>query len=81
MSTVRLFYVEFCLNNSGVWDRDWFATEEAARERYDDLVSYHGVRTDLIGKYGDVCMPQYVLVPLTPEGILHFAQNYAVDNA
>lgn len=76
---VTLWYVEYCENNIGIWTKDWFATEKEATDRYEELIAEHGKRDDATGTYGDVCEVQLTIVDLTLEGILTFANEFAVD--
>lgn len=75
-----LWYVEFVENGLGIWDRAWFATkEEAEAGRQVLLASHGGQRQELTGAYGDVDVVQSVEVELTPEGVLEFAREFAID--
>jgi hypothetical protein len=81
-----LFYFEFCQNNLGVWDREWFLTREeaeTARENRADSIGTDLDETDdedLCGEYGDISEVQEEQVPLTTAGLLAFANNFAVDS-
>ncbi len=84
MNTATLWYVEYCSNRLGVWDRRWFTSKAEAEEGYYEACEYHGrepfdpefVPT---GEYGDVCEPEPVEVELTAQGVLDFARRFAVD--
>jgi hypothetical protein len=84
--TVTLWYFEFCTNGLGVWDRMWAASRsELAKERQwlkdinsklDDKMT---PGDELDGSQGQHGPARSVKVELTAEGVLHFAQNFAVD--
>jgi hypothetical protein len=85
--TVTLCYFEFCSNNMGIWDREWFLTreeaEKARQERADSMGTEPGdanaEEEDLCGEYGDVSEVLDEPVTLSAEGLLAFARNFAVD--
>lgn len=79
-NVATLHYVEFCINNIGIWDRAWFATEEEAQADYDKRIAsgeFNANRDD--GSYGSIIEPQCTEVALSIDGLLHFANNFAVD--
>jgi hypothetical protein len=86
VATVTLCYFEFCNNNMGVWDREWFLTREEAetarQARADSMGTEPGddaEEEDLCGEYGDVSEVLDEPVTLSAEGLLAFARNFAVD--
>jgi hypothetical protein len=82
MNTVKLWYVEYCENNLGLWNRGWFDSEEEADECYRQLLAEHGgPREELCGNYGDAFAPQAVFVPPNADGILGFARDYATGSS
>ena len=80
MAKVTLHYVEFCMNNIGVWDRSWRATKKEIKAEFKRLKD-EGCSTDTDnGEWGSLNEPDTVDVKLTPEGVLEFARNFAVDS-
>lgn len=76
---VSLWRIEFCLNNLGVWDQEWFRTEEEAERRFQDLCR-QGCNPDRDdGSWGSIYKPEKLTVELSLDGLLHFAQRYACD--
>lgn len=88
MQKVTLYFFEYCDNNLGIWNRAWALTKEAAEESREETAKRLGVEDDYkpdeviggdSGDYGDILPVDSVEVELTPEGILNFANNYAVE--
>lgn len=81
MSTVTIWRIQLVRNNLGVWDSEWFATPAEARKRFKELIreGYDPDSDD--GTYGSLLEPEEVTVPLTKEGLLDFANRFAVDEA
>lgn len=81
MNTVTLHYVEFMTSSIGVWDKQWFLTEEEARDHFTKLVEkgYHDANEDWDDEDHPVVGPYCEEVELTRDGILRFANTYAVD--
>ena len=84
--SVELFYFDFCENSLGQWDREWDLSREKLEEARNQRIQNLGgsARTeeegeDLDGNYGDVCAIAATRVELTPEALLSFALNFAVD--
>jgi len=76
---VTLYYFEYVANNLGVWNREWFASKSAARkERSIRWRSLGRRRNTESGTYGDVSQVFDTQVKPTAEGILEFAQNFAL---
>jgi hypothetical protein len=80
-STIRLWNVTFCANNIGVWDREWFHTEEEAKAFRRAFVQQWGESQEQDGTCGDCYQPEAVDIEPTAEGLLAFASNYAVDQS
>jgi len=84
--TVSLCYFEFCSNNMGIWDREWFLTHEEAERARQERAKSMGTsldntdEDDLSGEYGDISDVRDETVTLSAEGLLGFARNFAVDN-
>ena len=78
---VTIWRVEFCHSSIGVYDYQWFATEAEANQfvqsQVDDedylLVEYS------TGAELTISTPEAVDVELTLDGLLSFANEYAVD--
>lgn len=82
-SSVTLHTYEYCSSKIGIWSRAWFATNaEAEAERRRQLASFGrdpdeiDADEELTGEYGQVGQVSCVAVPVTPDGILQFAQQY-----
>ena len=83
--TATLCYFEFCNNNMGIWDREWFLThedaEQARKARADDMGTNldDSDEEDRSGEYGEISEVREEVVTLSAEGLLEFARNFAVD--
>lgn len=77
---IELWTVEFCTNDLGVWDRMWFLTEEEAADYYLAFVKEHGLRYEQTGEDGDCYPPARVGIEPNAQGLLWFANAYAVDS-
>lgn len=81
-TTLRIWRIQFCLNNLGVWDQRWSATEQEARDDFEHHCSKLGCtpeRDD--GSWGSIIEPEPVDVEMTAAGLLLFANNYACDQS
>lgn len=81
---VRLYYFEFVSNSLGIYDRCWFLTEaEAEQERLRMIREdgyhepEHGFMTGEIYEIDESV--GFEDVEFTPEGLLSFANHWAVD--
>lgn len=78
MSTATLWSYEYVANQSGHWDRAWFATEAEARASHAARVAEgFDPESDMDGSYGDLGEVESVPIELSAEGALRFAQQYA----
>lgn len=81
--TATLYYFEYVGNNLGVWERSWHSGRVAAETAH--LAKAHELCVDpdeegreLTGEYGDLTEVREAKVPLTPEGVLAFANEYGL---
>lgn len=83
MSKATLWRIEYVGNSQGVWEAMWFATYEEAKAEFDLLVKCRRYQPtdEPCGEYGEILAPQKVVVELTPEGVLAFANEYALGLA
>lgn len=84
-ATVTLYYFEYVDNNSGIWNRSWYPTEVGANNGRRLMIDALGADEDDAlgqgdGQYGQVGEVHTESVPLTAEGILNFANNYATED-
>lgn len=86
--TATLWYFEFCISNIGIWDRCWATSKrklDEARRNLRDINSGIDRKItpddELDGGYGQNSGARSVEVELTPQGVLDFAERYAVDDA
>jgi hypothetical protein len=76
---ITLYYYEYVANSLGVWNREWFASKSEARKaRREKWRSLGGRRNTGTGEYGDVSRMLETQVEPSAEGILDFAQNFAL---
>lgn len=88
MKTVTLYYFEWIGNRMGVWERSWHLTRKKAEEARLDQAKILGVNPEVKrdpgddaefgSRYGDLSEVLEKEVPLTPEGVVHFANDFAV---
>ena len=85
--TLTLYYFEFCAGNLGIWSRNWFSTRQEAQaarqERAESLgtdLADAEANEDQCGEYGDISEVHEEQVRLNAQGVLGFANNFAVDN-
>lgn len=80
-----LYNVEFCQSSVGIWDKQWFLSEKAAETFRAKKIKEFGhtpedlENLEMCGEYGDIYEVEAVEVELSPKGLLHFANEYAVD--
>jgi hypothetical protein len=80
--TITIWRVEFCHSSIGVYDYQWFATEKEAKKYIKKLVKEDDFQLvdESEGEDGTVLdTPEPIEIDLTTEGLLSFANNYAVD--
>ncbi|MFO0452705.1 MAG: hypothetical protein ACK52I_29300 [Pseudomonadota bacterium] len=81
MNFVTLYWFELA-NEAGAWERRWsMSRAEAEEERAHELAELgDDANTDpdnWDGSYGDISTVHETRVPLTLEGVFHFANEYA----
>lgn len=79
---VTLHYFEMVSNGLGVYDRSWHLSREDAEEERERLIEEEGYEEteEPDGSEGQIGSVKSEVVQLTPEGLLSFAQSYAVDS-
>ncbi len=80
---LTLYYFEHVDNNVGVWCRTWAGTREEAEALRTKRIEYYGDEVNLeeethCGEYAEVGTVDEILIEPTLEGVLGFANNYAL---
>lgn len=82
MTKVTIWCIEFCRSSLGVYDYQWFATEDEAKAAIKEAVEEEGYKAVSDSTGYDMTMleePIPIEVELTLEGLLAFANTHAVD--
>jgi hypothetical protein len=75
-----IYCIEFMESPLGIWDHKWFLAEQDAEEERDRMIREEGFRYDPEGSTQFCIMGPYsVSVDLTPNGLVAFANNWAID--
>jgi hypothetical protein len=78
-----LFYIEYVNNALGIWVKDWFLTRAEADASHASMIvaGYISVDIDnLSGSEWELSPVGSVEIELTPEGVLNFANEYALSD-
>lgn len=75
----NLWYVELVSNGLGIWDKEWYATRSEASARFKELQQKGYSTRTCDGGQGSLVAPRMEKIELTPEGVLQFANNFAID--
>lgn len=76
---VTLYFIEFVHNNLGIWDREWFLTQPEAQAAYEAKLE-EGFTPKDTGDEGALRGPCQHTVELSAQGLLRFANRFAVDD-
>lgn len=81
-NVVTLYYYEYVADSLGTWNREWFLDHGEATKARDDRWKKLGSRDNSeCGEYGDVGDVYDAQIELSAEGVLRFAQDYALADA